>query len=136
MIPTIPFSTLKPPLPFKPYSQCLKSPSLRLYHFISFQYLGIPQTALEQNFLSTTSPSWHSLRAAPLNKQINDQSVWLSWLERWSHIQYDLTLGQGHPKVESSSLSTDRFFCYLGGLSFCVPCSVNSHTERDTYIDR
>ncbi|KAJ0139193.1 Uncharacterized protein HZ326_17881 [Fusarium oxysporum f. sp. albedinis] len=36
-------------------------------------------------------------------------SVWLSWLERWSHsTKRDLVTDQSNPKVESSSLSTDK----------------------------
>ncbi|KAL6400331.1 hypothetical protein AUP68_16029 [Ilyonectria robusta] len=84
-------------------------------------------------------PTWSQIAFSEIMKSTN-QSVWLSWLERWSHITYDLAIGQGHPKVESSSLSTDRFFCfgcsgeclfffatslalYLLTMSFCRPPS-------------
>ena len=51
---------------------------------------------------------------------VSATSVWLSWLERWSHIWYqiDSIKNQGHPKVESSSLSTDSVFCYSASIQW------------------
>jgi hypothetical protein len=69
---------------------------------------------------SSTRSTCSTLERLPVIKRehessLQDQSSWLSWLERWSHISHmkNLPTSSSHPKVESSSLSEDKFFLKL-----------------------